>query len=136
MSDEVAPDWIQEWAKDDANISFLKVLGIHFGDSDIVKFRMSLIADEILITTKEIEESNSLNDYLLDNTLKWMTEAEIWKDKVIRGSRKIGLIHALTAKLGWDKNDNWYIDSNRLEVKVKNGMMLVTKWSDEYESLK
>ena len=26
LSDEVAPDWIQEWAKDDANISFLKVL--------------------------------------------------------------------------------------------------------------
>lgn len=88
LSDEVAPDWIQEWAKDDANISFLKVLGIHFGDSDIVKFRMSLIADEILITTKEIEESNSLNDYLLDNTLKWMTEAEIWKDKVIREAEK------------------------------------------------
>ena len=49
---------------------------------------MSLIADEILITTKEIEESNSLNDYLLDNTLKWMTEAEIWKDKVIREAEK------------------------------------------------
>jgi len=135
LSDEVAPDWIQEWAKDEANISFLKVLGIHFDDSDIVKFRMSLIADEILITTKEIEESNSLNDYLLDNTLKWMTEAEIWKDKVIREAEKIGLIHALTAKLGWDKNDNWYIDSNRLESESEEWDDAGYKnWSDEYES--
>jgi hypothetical protein len=28
LSDEVVPEWIQDWAKDEAKISFLKVLGI------------------------------------------------------------------------------------------------------------
>jgi len=124
LAEEVAPDWLQEWTKDQSKISFLKVLGIHFDDSDTVKLRMSLFTDEILITTKEIEESNSLNECLLENTLKWMIEAEIWEDKVIDKPIKVELLDAIIEKLEWDLEDYWSVDIEKLKDNSE-------EWDDE-----
>ncbi|MDD3773203.1 MAG: hypothetical protein PHC38_11185, partial [Weeksellaceae bacterium] len=123
LSDEVAPDWIQEWAKDDANISFLKVLGIHFNDSEIVNLRKSLYDDET-ITKDEVNGSNSLNAFLLENTLKWLVESEIWENKVIDEPIKVELLEAIIDKLGWDLEDYWSVYVEKLNENSE-------EWDDE-----
>lgn len=124
LSDEVAPDWIQEWAKDEANISFLKVLGIHFDDSEIVNLRKSLYDEDETITKDEINVSNSLNAFLLENTLKWLVESEIWEDKVIDEPIKVELLDAIIDKLGWDLEDYWSVDVEKLNENSE-------EWDDE-----
>jgi hypothetical protein len=124
LSDEVAPDWIQEWAKYEANISFLKVLGIHFDDSEIVNLRKSLYDEDETITKDEINVSNSLNAFLLENTLKWLVESEIWEDKVIDEPIKVELLDAIIDKLGWDLEDYWSVDVEKLNENSE-------EWDDE-----
>lgn len=124
LSDEVPPDWLQEWAKDEANISFLKVLGIHFDDSEIVNLRKSLYDEVETITKDEINGSNSLNVFLLENTLKWLVESEIWEDKVIDEPLKVELLDAIIDKLGWDLEDYWSVDVEKLNENSE-------EWDDE-----
>jgi len=124
LSDEVAPNWLQVWAKDDANISFLKILGIHFDDSDIVKLRKSLYDENVSITKDDINGSNSLNAFLLENTLKWLIESEIWEDKVIDEPIKVELLDAIIYKLGWDLEDYWSVDIEKLNENSE-------EWDDE-----
>lgn len=124
LTDEVAPDWLQEWAKDEANISFLKVLGIHFDDSDIVNLRKSLYDEDESISKDEIYGSNSLNAFLLENTLKWLVESEIWDNKVIDEPLKVELLDAIIDKLGWDLEDYWSVDIEKLNENSE-------EWDDE-----
>jgi hypothetical protein len=124
LSDEIAPDWIQEWAKDDANISFLKVLGIHFDDSAIFKLRKSLYDEDESITKDEINGSNSLNAFLLENTLKWLVVSEIWENKVIDEPFKVELLDAIIDKLGWNLEDYWSVDIEKLNENSE-------EWDDE-----
>lgn len=135
LSDEVVPEWIQDWAKDEAKISFLKVLGIHFNDSDIVKLRESLYDEDGSITKNDINGSNSLNAFLLENTLKWLVESEIWEDKVIDEPVKVELLDAIIEKLGWDLEDYWSVDIEELnensEEWVDEGY---SNWREEEDS--
>lgn len=124
LSDEVAPDWIQEWAEDEANISFLKVLGIHSGDSEIVNLRKSLYDEEVYITKDEITGSSSLNAFFLENTLKWLVESEIWEDKVIVEPLKVELLDAIIDKLGWNLEEYWSVDIETLNENSE-------EWDDE-----
>ncbi|MEO0074988.1 MAG: hypothetical protein ABIK31_02635, partial [candidate division WOR-3 bacterium] len=138
LSDEIAPDWLKDWADDQAKNLFLKVLGIHFDDSDIVKIRKSLYYNEdVLITSDEISDSNTLNDFLLENTLKWLVESEIWEGKVIVEPLKISLIDAIIEKLGWDLDDYWSVDVENLNKNSEewddDGYL---NWRDEGESFK
>ncbi|HPD63840.1 MAG TPA: hypothetical protein PL113_00010 [Bacteroidia bacterium] len=135
LTDEVAPDWLQVWAKDEANISFLKVLGIHFEDSDIVKLRKSLYDDDESITKDEIKGSNALNANLLENTLKWLVESEIWEDKVIDEPIKVELLDAIIEKLGWDLKDYWSVDIEKLnEYSEEWDDEGYSNWREEYDS--
>ena len=124
LSDEVAPIWIQEWAKDETNIAFLKVLGIHFDDSEIINLRKSLYDEEESITKVEINGSNSLNAFLLENTLKWLVESEIWENNVIDKPLKVELLDAIIDKLGWDLEDYWSVDIEKLNENSE-------EWDDE-----
>lgn len=124
LSDEVAPDWIQNWANEQVKISFLKVLGIHFDDSDIVKLRKSLYDEDGSITKDEINGSNSFNVFLLENTFKWLVESEIWVDKVIDEPIKVELLDAIIEKLGWDLEDYWSVDIEKLNENSE-------EWDDE-----
>ncbi len=124
MPDEVAPCWIQVWSKGETNISFLKVLGIHFYDSDIIKIRESLYDEVVSITKDEINGSDSLNAFLLENTLKWLVESEIWENKVIDEPVKVELLDAIIEKLGWELEDYWSVDIEKLNENSE-------EWEDE-----
>ncbi len=125
IEDEIAPDWLQKWATDQEKISLLKVLGIHFEDSDIAKLRQSLYDDENdYITKDEINASSSLNAILLENTFKWLVESEIWVNKVIDKPLKVELLDAIIDKLGWDLEDYWSVDIGKLNENSE-------EWEDE-----
>jgi len=132
---EVAPDWLQDWANEQSKISFLKVLGIQFDDSDIINLRKSLYNLDVLITIEEINESSSLSTFILENTLKWMVEAEIWSGKVINEPEKVELLNSIIDKLEWVEDDYWLIDGEKLseesEEWADDGY---SKWREENES--
>jgi len=124
MADEVALDWLQNWANDQSKISFLKVLSIHFDDSDIINLRKSLYNEDVVITIEEINESSTLSAFLLENTLKWMVEAEIWAGKVINEPEKVELLDTIIEKLEWDLEDYWSVDIEKLKDNSE-------EWDDE-----
>jgi len=124
MADEVAPDWLQKWTKDQSKILFLKVLGIHFDDSDIINLRKSFYNKGELITIDEINGSTSLSAFLLENTLKWLVESEIWEDKVIDEPIQVVLLDAIIKKLEWDLEDYWSVNIEKLKDNSE-------EWDDE-----
>lgn len=126
ISEEVPPYWLKEWVEnDEAKVLFLKVLGIHFDDSEVVKIRKSLYYNEdVLITSDEINDSNTLNDFLLENTFKWLVKSEIWENKVIDEPLKISLFDAIIEKLGWNLEDYWSVDVEKLNENSE-------EWDDD-----
>ena len=124
LPDEGAPDWLQKWSNDPGKTSFLKVLGIHLDDSEIVNIRKSLYDYDETITKDDINGSNSLNAFLLENTLKWLVGSKIWEGLVIDEPIKVELLDAIIDKLGWDLEDYWCVDIEKLNENSE-------EWDDE-----
>ena len=113
LETEQAPDWLIQWADTKQKLTFLNVLGIHQEDSDIIKLRQSLF-DVQLITSEEISNSETINIQILENTLRWLCEADIWEDKCIEGVEKVKLLNSIISKLDLDEDDYWSIAIGKL----------------------
>jgi hypothetical protein len=113
LETEQAPDWLIEWAVTKQKLTFLNVLGSHQEDSDIIKLRQSLF-DVQLITSEELSNSETINNQILENTLSWLCEADIWKDKCIEDVEKVELLNSVISKLDLDEDNYWSIDIGKL----------------------
>jgi len=113
LESEQAPEWLIEWAETIDKLSFLNVLGIHQSDSDIIRLRKSLFG-EVVLTVEALSNSETLNNQILENTLDWLCEADIWEDKCIEVPEQVELLNTIISKLDWDEDDYWSIDANKL----------------------
>jgi hypothetical protein len=113
IESEQAPKWLIEWADTIDKLRFLNVLGIHQSDSDIIRLRKSLF-DEIDLTAEDLSNSETLNNQLLENTLDWLCESDIWTNKCIELPERVELLNAIISRLQWNEDDYWSIDANKL----------------------
>lgn len=123
LESEQAPDWLVEWFDSNEKAKYLSVLGINQQDSDILRLRRSLFGD-IEISPEDILNSESLNARLLENTLEWICDGEIWEEKWIEESEKVKILNAILDALNWDKDDYWSIDTDKLSEESK-------EWDDQ-----
>jgi hypothetical protein len=122
LETEQAPDWLIQWADTKQKLTFFNVLGIHQEDSDIIKLRQSLF-DVQLITSEEISNSETINNQILENTLRWLCEADIWEDKCIEDVEKVKLLNSIISKLDLDEDDYWSIAIGKLSEESE-------EWND------
>jgi len=134
LESEQAPEWLIEWADTNDKLNFTNVLGIHQSDSDIIRLRKSLFG-EIVLTVEDLSKSETVNNQLLENTLDWLCNADIWEDKCIEQPEKVDLLNSIISKLDWDEDDYWSIDENKLSEEIEEwDEDNYNKWRDDEDS--
>ena len=75
LEDEKIPDWLANWADKDEKIQFLKALGVHTSDSDLVALRRFLSKNEGQISQKNLNELKK--SAIFAQTLRWLLTKKI-----------------------------------------------------------
>lgn len=136
LEEEITPDWLLDWyGKDNLKKKFLGALGIHFEDSSIILLRKSLLQEELLIEPGEIIAHEDLNEQILNNTLQWLVEAEVWQDKVVLDMDKIRLLETAIEKIEEDPEKYWHQNVERLlEESEEWEDAFYQQWREEEDS--
>lgn len=112
------------------------MLGIHQEDSDIIKLRQSLF-DVQLITSEELSNSETINNQILENTLSWLCEGDIWENKCIEDVEKVELLNSIISKIELDEDDYWSIDANKINEESEEwNDGNYNNWRDDEDSFK